>query len=86
MFSWWVFLGEVENGEEPINTRTENRMAYNTMYYDNGPVRTKTTFRNGKELKSEEFAKLDDPQPHVRIEIEANARLYEVSKHPLLDI
>ncbi len=57
-----------------------------TSYYNNGRIHFRTTFRNGREIKNEEFQKFDNPKPHVVIEVEANARLYEAWKHPLLDI
>ncbi len=55
------------------------------LFYDNGRVRTRTTYRNDEETKSEEFPKFDDPRPAVLISVEANAKLYEAWGHPLLD-
>jgi antitoxin component YwqK of YwqJK toxin-antitoxin module len=56
-----------------------------TLFYDNGRVRTKATYRNGKEVKTEAFPKFDDPRPAVLLEVEANAELYRAWNHPLLD-
>jgi len=56
-----------------------------TVFYDNGRVRTRCTWRNGKVVKSEEFPKFDHPRPAVLIRTEATAELYEAWKYPLLD-
>jgi antitoxin component YwqK of YwqJK toxin-antitoxin module len=56
-----------------------------TLYYDNGRVRTRTTYRDGEQVKVEEFPKFDDPRPAVLLRVEANAKLYEAWGHPLLD-
>src|SRR5262249_982 len=57
-----------------------------TSFYDNGRVRTRSTFRNGKEIKTEEFPKFDNPRTAVVLGVEANADLYEAWNDPLLDV
>jgi antitoxin component YwqK of YwqJK toxin-antitoxin module len=54
-------------------------------YYDNGRIRTKSTYRGGKELKVERFPKFDKPRPAVLIKVEANSKLYASWKKPLPD-
>lgn len=54
-------------------------------FYDNGRIRTKSTFRKGKEVESKSFPKFDAPRPAVVIKTEANEELYKAWKHPLLD-
>jgi hypothetical protein len=56
-----------------------------TLFYDNGRLRTRTTYRNGKSIKTEEFPKYDHPAPAVLLRAEANAELYEAWNQPLLD-
>jgi antitoxin component YwqK of YwqJK toxin-antitoxin module len=56
-----------------------------THFYDNGRVRSKDVYRNGKEVKSEAFPKFDDPRPAVLLEVEANEELYKAQGQPLLD-
>jgi len=56
-----------------------------TTFYKNGRVQSKSTFQNGKEIKTEEFPKFDDPRPAVLIKVEANAKWCGIWKHPLLD-
>ena len=57
-----------------------------TLFYDNGRVRSRTMYRNGKDGKREEFPKFDYPRPAVLIQIEADADLFTAWKHPLLDV
>jgi antitoxin component YwqK of YwqJK toxin-antitoxin module len=57
-----------------------------TLYYDNGRVRTRSTYHGGEQVKVEEFPKFDDPRPAVLLRDEANAELYEAWGHPLLDV
>ena len=49
-------------------------------------MRTKTTFRDGEMIETEEYPKFDDPRPAVLLEVEANATLYAHWKRPLLDV
>ena len=56
-----------------------------TVYYDNGRERTRSTYRNGSLVQTEEFPKFDHPRPAVLLGVEANARLYEAWGCPLLD-
>ncbi len=55
-------------------------------YYDNGRVRSRRTYRHGKEIKNEEFPKFDDPRPVVLLRVEANDKLYAAWGDPLLDV
>ena len=55
-------------------------------FYNNGRVRTKTTYRNGEVVESEECPKFDEPRPAVLPEVEANAELYTAWNRPLLDV
>ena len=45
-------------------------------YYDNGRVESKTIYRAGKEIKTEEFPKFDNPKPAVLIKVESTPELY----------
>lgn len=57
-----------------------------TLYYNNGRVRMKTTCRNGKDIKTEEFPKFDHPQPVVQVTIESSEERYTGWREPLLDV
>jgi antitoxin component YwqK of YwqJK toxin-antitoxin module len=57
-----------------------------TEYYDNGRLRTRTIYKNGKEAATEQFPKFDDPRPAVLMRAEANAELYAAWKQPLLEV
>ena len=57
-----------------------------TVFYDHGRVRTRSTYRNGKEIKTEKFPKFHNPRPAVLLSVEANAKLYEAWGHPPLDV
>jgi antitoxin component YwqK of YwqJK toxin-antitoxin module len=56
-----------------------------THFYDNGRVRSKAKYADGKALQTEDFPKFDDPRPAVLLEVKANAELYQAWRHPLLD-
>jgi antitoxin component YwqK of YwqJK toxin-antitoxin module len=56
-----------------------------TFFHEDGRVKSKTRFRRGEELETEEFARLNDPRPAVLIDVEANAKRYANSGDPLLD-
>jgi antitoxin component YwqK of YwqJK toxin-antitoxin module len=56
-----------------------------TLYYDNGRVRTRTTWRHGRMIKTEDFPKFDNPRPAVLLRTEATVELYKAWGHPLLD-
>ena len=56
-----------------------------TTFYENGRVRSRSIYRNDEEIETEELPRFDDPRPAVRIEIEANEKLYQAWNHPLLD-
>jgi antitoxin component YwqK of YwqJK toxin-antitoxin module len=56
-----------------------------TSYYDNGRIRSETTYRNGKGIETKRFPKFDNPRPAVLLQVEADAKLYEAWKLPLLD-
>jgi len=44
-------------------------------------VRKRITYRNGKEIKTQQFQKFDNPRPAVLLSVEANADLYEAWGH-----
>jgi antitoxin component YwqK of YwqJK toxin-antitoxin module len=56
-----------------------------TIFYDNGRVKSKTRFNHGEEGETEEFPQFDDPRPAILLEVEANARRYAAWGDPLLD-
>jgi antitoxin component YwqK of YwqJK toxin-antitoxin module len=58
---------------------------FQTFFYDNGRVKSKTRFNHGEEGETEEFPQFDDPRPAVLIEVEANAKRYATWGDPLLD-
>ncbi len=62
------------------------RHGVNTFFYDNGRVQARISFRNGKEIKSENFPKFDNPRPAILLSVEANADLYNAWGHRLLDV
>jgi hypothetical protein len=62
------------------------RHGVGTLFYDNGRVRTRTTYRNGKAIKTEELPKFDHPRPAVLMHARADAELYEGWGHPRLDV
>jgi antitoxin component YwqK of YwqJK toxin-antitoxin module len=45
-------------------------------YYDNGRIESRTTYEAGKEIRSEEFPKFDNPKPAVLINVESTPKLY----------
>jgi antitoxin component YwqK of YwqJK toxin-antitoxin module len=56
-----------------------------TSYWDNGRVRTITTFLGGKDVKSKSFPKFDRPIPAVVLGVEANEDLYTAWDHVRVD-
>jgi antitoxin component YwqK of YwqJK toxin-antitoxin module len=56
-----------------------------TIFHEDGRVKSKTRFRHGEEVETEEFARLNDPRPAVLIDVEANAKRYANWGDPLLD-
>jgi antitoxin component YwqK of YwqJK toxin-antitoxin module len=55
-----------------------------TTYYSNGRPRTRSTYREGREGKTENFPKFDHPMPAVLLKTEANEMLYTPWGEPLL--
>jgi len=64
--------------EDVLSSKTEfangKPHGLSTGFYKNGRVRTKSTHRNGKEVKREEFPKFDNPRPAVLLSVGTNAR------------
>jgi antitoxin component YwqK of YwqJK toxin-antitoxin module len=95
----WTRLRELRNGRphgagttwhDGVLWSTENHVngkldGMDTLFYNNGRVRTRTTYRNGKAVRRETFPKFDDPRPVVLLRVEANAGLYEAWNHALLE-
>ncbi|HEV7282239.1 MAG TPA: hypothetical protein VGN57_18700 [Pirellulaceae bacterium] len=46
------------------------------VYWDNGRVRTRTVYYRHVHKSEEEFPKFDDPRPVVKIDVQANEKLY----------
>jgi antitoxin component YwqK of YwqJK toxin-antitoxin module len=74
--------GVLWSTEEWVNGK---RHGITELYYDNGRLRSRYLYRQGKEVSSEQFTKFDNPQPAVLLRVEANAELYKAWRHPLLD-
>ena len=55
------------------------------VFHDNGRIQTRSSYHQGKEIKTEEFPKFDHPKPVVVIATKANADLYAGWRRPLLD-
>jgi antitoxin component YwqK of YwqJK toxin-antitoxin module len=56
-----------------------------TVYWDNGRVRSVTKFVKGKAGKSMEFPKYDHPMPAVVLGVEADEKLYTAWRHIHVD-
>ena len=61
------------------------RNGISTSYWDNGRIRRTSHYENGKEVRSESFAKFDHPMPAVVLEVEANEKLYKSWNHIPVD-
>ena len=77
------FLGVLQSTQEYADGKPHGQ---GVTSYNNGRVRTKTTFRDGEMIETEEYPKFDDPRPAVLLEVEANATLYAYWKRPLLHV
>lgn len=56
-----------------------------TLYWNNGRVRSITTFVQGKKGESRSFPKFDQPIPAVVLSVEANEKLYTAWQHKEVD-
>ncbi len=54
-------------------------------YYDNGRVRSRHVFEKGREISHRDFPKFDNPEPVVRLVLEANEQLYKGWRHMPVD-
>jgi uncharacterized protein len=75
--------GVLWSKQEYVNGRRDGS---NTLFYDNGRVRERSTYRNDEETETQEFPKFDNPRPAVLLRVEADAEIYEAWGHPLLDV
>lgn len=57
-----------------------------TTFYDNGRMRTRSLYDKGREKKTQEFRKFDDPRPAVLMKVLAEAKLYQAWGHPVPDV
>jgi antitoxin component YwqK of YwqJK toxin-antitoxin module len=61
------------------------RHGESTTYWDNGRIRSVTKFVKGKEGKSTDFPKFDDPTAAVVLSLEADEKLYAAWRHIAVD-
>ncbi|HZZ78223.1 MAG TPA: DUF4375 domain-containing protein [Gemmataceae bacterium] len=74
--------GRIERETEYRNGVREGK---STWYWENGRVRSVTTFKNGRASKTKEYPRLDHPVPAVVLTIEAHEKLYAAWEHMPVD-